>query len=100
MDFPAATSPSVDLAVFIPDALRETLLSGDVNPEHRPAAVAFLHYGNFDRLLEDQGGNRTAEVLDHLVRSVQEAVNPRLVTFLGTDIAGDGGKIILTLGCP
>jgi class 3 adenylate cyclase/tetratricopeptide (TPR) repeat protein len=100
MDFPAATSPSVDLAVFIPDALRETLLSGDVNPEHRPAAVAFLHYGNFDRLLEDQGGNRTAEVLDHLVRSVQEAVNPRLVTFLGTDIAGDGGKIILTSGVP
>lgn len=100
VEFSPAMTPGVDWAPFIPDALRETLLSGDVNPEHRPAAVAFLHYGDFDRLLGDHGGSRAAEMLHFLVRSVQEAANRRGVAFLGTDIAGDGGKIILTAGVP
>jgi len=100
VEFRPAITPGVDWAPFIPDALRETLQSGDVNPEHRPAAVAFLHYGDFDRLLGDQGGSRAAEMLHFLVRSVQEAADRRGVAFLGTDIAGDGGKIILSAGVP
>ncbi|HEU5111936.1 MAG TPA: AAA family ATPase, partial [Acidimicrobiia bacterium] len=35
-----------------------------------------------------------------MVRSVQEAVDERSVTFLATDIATNGGKIILTAGVP
>lgn len=100
LDFLAATTPGLDLAAFIPDALREILVTGDVNPEHRPAAVAFVHYGDFDRLIDERGGGYAGEVLDRLVRSVQDAVNARGITFLGTDIAGDGGKIIVTAGVP
>lgn len=100
LEFRDVTRPDVDLAPFIPDALRETLVSGEVNPEHRPAAIAFVHYRDFDRLLDERGSAGAGEMLDRLVRSVQEAVNPRRVAFLGTDIAADGGKIILTAGVP
>ena len=38
--------------------------------------------------------------LDRLVRTVQTAVDRHTVTFLASDAAGDGGKIILTSGVP
>lgn len=100
VDFMAATTPNVDLAPFIPVALRETLLVGDVDPGHRPVAVAFLHYVGFDQLLEATGAQATARALDELFRNVQQAVEPRGVSFLATDIAPDGGKIILAAGVP
>ncbi|GAA2041164.1 adenylate/guanylate cyclase domain-containing protein [Agromyces tropicus] len=97
--FIAAKSPAVDLRQFVPLGLRETLLSGAVDPEHRPAAIAFLHYTGFDRLVA-QDPDRAATILDGLVAIVQEEVDPRGVTFLATDIAPNGGKIILTAGVP
>ncbi|MEI5582490.1 adenylate/guanylate cyclase domain-containing protein, partial [Agromyces sp. CCNWLW208] len=97
--FRAARSPEVDLEQFIPVGLRETLLSGTINPEHRPAAIAFLHYGGFDRMVADDPA-RAAGMLDRLVTTVQECADGHGVTFLATDIAPDGGKIILTAGVP
>ncbi len=41
-----------------------------------------------------------AERLDSLIRAVQEAVDARAITFLATDIATNGGKVILTAGVP
>ena len=41
-----------------------------------------------------------AERLDSLIRSVQDAVDERAITFLATDIATNGGKVILTAGVP
>jgi class 3 adenylate cyclase/tetratricopeptide (TPR) repeat protein len=100
VDFLAATSPDVDLNVFIPTALRETLLAGEVDPGHRPVSVAFLHFAGFDQLMEEVGVQAAALALDELFRDVQEAADQRAVTFLGTDIAPDGGKIILAAGVP
>ncbi|HEY4607072.1 MAG TPA: AAA family ATPase, partial [Acidimicrobiia bacterium] len=71
-----------------------------MEPEHRPATVAFLQYHGFDALRAGYGPEATAQRLDTLIRTVQEAVEERGVTFLGTDIAADGGKIILTAGVP
>ncbi len=99
-DYRAATSPKEDLAQFVPVALCQLLLGGEVQPEHRPATVAFLHFHDFDALIENDGRDEAAGRLDALVRSVQEAVDQRGVTFLGTDISSDGGKIILTAGVP
>ena len=99
-EYQAATSPTEDLAQFVPVALCQLLLGGEVQPEHRPATVAFLHFHDFDALIENEGCDEAARRLDTLVRLVQEAVDQRGVTFLGTDISSDGGKIILTAGVP
>ncbi|CAN5867441.1 hypothetical protein BH23ACT5_BH23ACT5_04960 [soil metagenome] len=96
----AASSPRLDLSQFVPVALRGTLSEARVEPEHRPAAVAFLHYEGFDALLAERGGPEAGRVLHRLVGAIQEAVDERGVTFLGSDIAPDGGKIILTAGVP
>lgn len=100
VDFRAATSPEIDLAPFIPIALREFLISGGVDAGHHPAAVAFLMYSGFDHLVDTAGASEAAGALDILVRTVQEAVDHRGVTFLATDIAPDGGKMILASGVP
>ncbi|MFE5672185.1 adenylate/guanylate cyclase domain-containing protein [Agromyces sp. NPDC056523] len=97
--FRAAESPEVELEQFVPVGLRQTLLSGTIDPEHRPAAVAFLRYVGFDRLVVHDPAN-AADVLDDLVRGVQRFADSHGVTFLATDIAEDGGKIILTAGVP
>lgn len=94
------TSPTGDLNQFVPVGLCDLLIGGEVEPEHRPAAVAFLQFHDFETLIEREGPRFAAERLDELVRSVQAAVDSRGVTFLGTDISSHGGKIILTAGAP
>jgi class 3 adenylate cyclase/tetratricopeptide (TPR) repeat protein len=88
------------LAQFVPIGLCQLLLSGEVEPEHRPAAVAFLHYQGVDDLIESVGAEVAAQRLDSLIRVVQEAADARAITFLATDIATNGGKVILTAGVP
>ncbi|BDZ53972.1 hypothetical protein GCM10025870_10450 [Agromyces marinus] len=97
--FHTAETPEVDLRQFVPVGLRETLRGGTVDPEHRPAAIAFLQYVGFDRLVGDDP-DRAAAVLGELVGSVQRHADAYGVAFLATDIAQDGGKIILTAGVP
>jgi class 3 adenylate cyclase/tetratricopeptide (TPR) repeat protein len=98
--FRAAESPAIDLAPFVPAALREPLLSGALDPGHHQAAVAFIGYAGFDRLIETIGPRAAAGVLDGLIGTVQQAAADRGVTFLATDIAQDGGKILITAGIP
>ena len=62
--------------------------------------VAFLHFTRIDALVARSGPDAAAASLDELVRVVQEAIDPRGVCFLSTDIDADGGKIILTAGAP
>ena len=92
--------PNPLLTQFVPLALREPLLAGQVEPEHRPAVVTFLSFTDFDRLILGDGPEAAALALDRLVRTVQTAVDRHSVTFLASDAAGDGGKIILTSGVP
>ena len=94
------TVPETDLTEFIPDALRETVRERNAGPEHRSVTVAFIHFSQFDEFLISQGPATTAEALDELVGAVQQAVDGRGVAFLATDLAPDGGKIILTAGAP
>lgn len=89
-----------ELQQFLPKALRESLIAGEVEPEHRPVAVGFVHFMEFDHLMATFGSETAAVALDRLVRTIQAAVDSRGVTFLATDIAGDGGKIILAGGIP
>ncbi len=87
-------------AGFVPRALRELLAAGTVESEHRTAGIAFLRYQGLDRLLHERGPSTVAEALHTLVSAAQSAADEQSVTFLATDLAEDGGKIILVAGFP
>ena len=91
---------SVELDHAIPVGLRHHLRSGEAEAEHRHATVAFIHFEGTDDLVVTGGPDAVASALDALVRTVQEAAETFGVTFLGTDIDRDGGKIILVGGAP
>ncbi|HEX5626495.1 MAG TPA: adenylate/guanylate cyclase domain-containing protein [Actinomycetota bacterium] len=91
---------SIDVAQGVPVTLREHLLSGAAEPEHRTATVAFVHFDGVDGLIEQRGVDVTAAGLHELITCVQHAAEENGVTFLGTDIDHDGGKVILVAGAP
>ena len=88
------------VAVGVPKALREHLLSGVGEPEHRNATVGFVHFDGVDELVAERGAGFVADAADQLVRAAQAAADAEEVTFLGTDIDKDGGKVILVSGAP
>ncbi len=97
----AVVLPEVDrdLRPLVPVALREVLGGPEGRSEHRRVTVAFLHFSGLDALVA-RSPDAAAAGLDELVRIVQEAIDPRGVCFLATDVDADGGKIILTAGAP
>jgi class 3 adenylate cyclase/tetratricopeptide (TPR) repeat protein len=97
---PERSLEGVDLLLCIPLALRDHVLAGAIHPEHRRVTVAFIHFDGTDELLRDAGPETVAYGLDELVRVVQGACEKHGVTFLGTDVDHDGGKIILVAGAP
>jgi len=90
----------VDPTGCIPAPIRDHLLGGEAEPEHRQVTVAFMHFDGIDTMVESQGPEAVAFGLDQLISEVQAAADEQGVTFLGTDIDHDGGKIILTAGAP
>ncbi len=93
-------APLEVVASCLSTALRAHLLAAPAAPEHRNAAIAFLQFGTFDELIVDHGAEAAAQQLDELVRAAQEAADRYEVCFLGTDIAVDGGKILLSAAAP
>ena len=84
----------------VPTAIRDHVLAGPVEPEHRRVTVAFVHFEGVDEIIERLGPDALAARLDLLVQQVQQAVDQNGVSFLGSDIDRDGGKLILTAGAP
>jgi class 3 adenylate cyclase len=80
--------------------LRAHLFAAPAAPEHRTATIAFIQFGSFDQLIADEGVRVAAQRLDELVRTVQEAADHYEVCFLGSDIAANGGKLLLSAGAP
>jgi class 3 adenylate cyclase/tetratricopeptide (TPR) repeat protein len=91
---------SDDLPFAVPLAIRRDLAAGALEPEHRHATVAFVHFDGTDEMIERLGPTETAAAVEELVRVAQEAADTEQVTFLATDIDRDGGKIILVAGVP
>ena len=89
-----------DVSSQVPHALREHLLDGGGESEHRHAAIAFVHFDGTDGLLAERGPAWVATALDVLVRDVQEACERHGATFLASDLDHDGGKLILVGGVP
>jgi class 3 adenylate cyclase/tetratricopeptide (TPR) repeat protein len=95
-----AVMADVDPTLCVPVAIREHLLAGEAEPEHRQVTVAFIHFDGVDGMVEAEGPESVAFALDQLITEVQNAADAHGVTFLGTDIDHDGGKIILAAGVP
>jgi class 3 adenylate cyclase/tetratricopeptide (TPR) repeat protein len=91
---------AIDISEGIPLALREHLQSGATDPEHRNATIAFVHFDGVDALVKNAGADVVANGLHELITCVQGAAAETGVTFLGTDIDHDGGKVILVAGAP
>lgn len=91
---------SGDPAAYLSAALREHLLEGEVDSEHRQVAVAFIDFTGVDELLEVQGPEAVAAQLHQAISRTQESCEKHHVTFWETDIGVDGGKIMLVAGAP
>lgn len=90
------SAPGTEAAPFIPAALLRHLGAGGHEPEHRQVAVAFVGFSGADRMRPD----RLARDLDLLVTAAQDACEDNGVSFLSSDVSGDGGKLILVAGAP
>ncbi|MDX6533141.1 MAG: hypothetical protein QOF68_885, partial [Gaiellales bacterium] len=88
------------LEYCLPAPIREQVASGVDDSEHRNVTVGFIHYEGTDELLEAEGLGAVAEALAELVSDIQGATDDLGVTFLGSDIDRDGGKVILVGGTP
>lgn len=92
-----ASLPSgVDLRAGLPAHLHEELGDG----EHRTVPVGFVQFKGIDGLLRAGGPGAVAGALDSLVRCAQEACARHDVTFVTSDVDGDGGKLVLVAGAP
>jgi class 3 adenylate cyclase/tetratricopeptide (TPR) repeat protein len=81
-------------------AIRAHVLGGGGTAEHRPVTTAFVRFEEIDELIERSGTVAAAEALHRLVSVVDAAAEEQEVTFLGSDVDADGGKLILTAGAP
>jgi class 3 adenylate cyclase/tetratricopeptide (TPR) repeat protein len=95
-----AVDPRSDLAGYIPRGILDSALRSGHEAEHRRVTVAFLHFDGTDAMFAQSGADAVADYLDALVTDVQDAVDGQGITFLGTDIDHDGGKVILAAGAP
>ncbi len=103
MAAPADVVPDVsglELDVFVPLAIREHVLAGLGEAEHRAVTAGFIEFMGTDRMLEREGPASLAAALDEVIRSVQASAARHEVSFFETDIAKDGGKIMLIAGAP
>jgi class 3 adenylate cyclase/tetratricopeptide (TPR) repeat protein len=95
-----ADTAGVDLAACLPIGIREYLLHGSPEPEHRYISVAFIEFSGTDAILASSGPGAVADAVDECMSNVQLAANRYGVTFFLTDINANGGKILLVAGAP
>ena len=86
--------------LLLPAVVGDHLRAAPIENEHRQVAVAFVEFSGVDDLLAHEGAACVADALDHVMSSVQDACVRHGVTFWETDIAQDGGKIMLIAGAP
>ena len=84
----------------MPLAVRRSLLAGEIEPEHRPVTVAFIHFDGMDAAIVEHGIEAMAADLLSLIGQTQALADKNGVSFLSSDIDHDGGKLILVAGAP
>lgn len=97
---PAPELDGLELDRCLPVGIREHIMDGTGEPEHRQLAIAFIEYRGVDAMLDSSGPLETARALSSLIGAIQEESARQQVTFFETDISADGGKILLVAGAP
>ena len=97
---PTVTVEGADLTRCIPVALCDHLSRGGGEAEHRPLTVAFIHFGGADEVLATEGPEGLADALERCLDAVEGVALEYKVAFFDTDVAPDGGKIMLVSGAP
>lgn len=95
---PAASGAAPTVESTVPPGIRAHIESGPGEPEHRPVAIGFVQFSGADALLIDP--EDAVDAVSALVTEVQRACVRNGVTFFESDIAADGGKIMLIAGAP
>ena len=97
---PSPSTDGADLGTALSPTIRAHLSRLPVESGHRPIAVAFVQFVGTDTLHATSGPDTVGAALDAVIRAVQHACASAGVTFFETDVARDGGKIMLTAGAP
>ena len=99
-DRPVPTRAVRTPARGISEQLRDHLDGSHKDGEHRLAAIGFLKFGTTDQLLAREGPAALSAALHDLISQTQSACAEHAVTFLGSDVDADGGKVLLAAGTP
>ena len=100
VDGEPASVPDDDVSGLIPELVLDHLADGGGGGEHRHVTVAFMEFSGLAALHAARGESAVNDALRQLVEETQEACHRNLVSFHETDIAADGGKIMLVAGAP
>jgi hypothetical protein len=92
--------PGVDPRAALSAPLAQHLHAGPAEGEHRRVAVGFVRFGGTDAIVIGQGPSALTTRLAEVVGTAQVAAETHGITFLGTDVDTDGGKLILVAGAP
>jgi class 3 adenylate cyclase/tetratricopeptide (TPR) repeat protein len=97
---PVGSVDDLDLTACIPLELREVLHSGSLEPEHRAASIGFVEFMGTDDLLAREGAAAVAAAIGDIVTLAEEAARRHEISFHESDIARNGGRILLVAGAP
>jgi class 3 adenylate cyclase len=97
---PSDDASRQDVRGHIPTALRSHLTTRKSDAEHRLATVAFVEFIGIEGLLEAGGVDGAGKAFDALISAITSIADDEGVTFLGSDVDRDAGKIILVSGVP
>lgn len=97
-------APDDDVAQCLPTAIRAYVRAASNGstpiPEHRTVTNAFLQFQGLDALIEADGDEAAAGAIDEVVRLTQGAADRYEAALLESDVAADGGKLLLSAGAP
>ncbi len=89
-----------DASVFLPAAIRTHLTLGGHEPEHRLVTVAFAQLIGVDHDLRNDRQDVVADRLEAAISAAQRCFDRHGVSFIATDVATDGLKILAATGAP
>lgn len=97
-DPPAVAVAEHNPARFVSPSLRARL--GEVEHEHRWAAVAFAQLGGVDRMLAEEGPAKTFSLLQGFTTEVMGILDDYGVLLTSCDLVRDGTGFMMTAGVP
>jgi class 3 adenylate cyclase/tetratricopeptide (TPR) repeat protein len=91
---------ALDLASCVPLSVREHLLAGGTEPEHRLMTAAFIHVMGADDLLASDGPDALGQALATTLDVIERTALEYGVAFFDSDIYLGGAKAMLMAGAP